>query len=127
MCLDYRVLNSQTVKSKYPLPRIDQLIDQLNGAKVLSSLDLQSGYYQIRISPGDVPKTAFLTPFGQYQFKVMSFGLCNAPSTFQAMMNWIFAPYLNKFMCVYLDDILIYNKMPDEHAVHFAQVLQILK
>jgi hypothetical protein len=127
MCLDYRKLNSQTIKSKYPLPRIDQLIDQLNGVKVLSSLDLQSGYYQIRISPEDVPKTAFLTPFGQYQFKVMSFGLCNAPSTFQAVMNRIFDRYLNKFMCVYLDDILIYSKVKEDHPRHLAQVLQVLK
>jgi hypothetical protein len=127
MCLDYRLLNSQTIKSKYPLPRIDQLIDQLNGATMLSSLDLQSGYYQIRINPEDVPKTAFLTPFGQYQFKVMSFGLCNAPSTFQAVMNKIFRPYLNKFMCVYLDDILIYSKTPQEHVKHLEQVLQVLR
>jgi hypothetical protein len=127
MCLDYRLLNSQTIKSKYPLPRIDQLIDQLNGAKILSSLDLQSGYYQIRISPEDVPKTAFLTPFGQYQFKVMSFGLCNAPSTFQAVMNKIFRPYLNKFMCVYLDDILIYSKTLAEHEDHLKKVLQVLR
>jgi hypothetical protein len=127
MCIDYRLLNSQTIKNKYPLPRIDQLIDQLNGAKVMSSLDLQSGYWQIKLAPEDVHKSAFITPYGQYQFKCMSFGLCNAPSTFQAIMNKIFRPYLGVFVLVYLDDILIYSKSPDLHADHLAKVLQVLQ
>ena len=127
MCIDYRLLNSQTIKNKYPLPRIDQLIDQLNGAKVLSSLDLQSGYWQIKLAPEDVHKSAFITPFGQYQFKCMSFGLCNAPSTFQAIMNKIFRPYLGVFVLVYLDDIMIYSQSPELHAEHVEKVLQVLK
>ena len=106
MCVDYRALNKLTVKNKYPLPRIDDLLDQLQG----SSLDLTSGYYQTQISPEDVPKTAFSTPFGHYEFKVLSFGLTNAPATFQAVMNDIFGPYIGKFVLVYLDDILVFSK-----------------
>ena len=93
----------------------------------MSSCDLQSGYWQIKIAPEDIPKSAFITPFGQYQFKVMPFGLCNAPSTFQALMNKIFRPYLGKFVLCYLDDILIYSKNLEEHEDHLAKVLQILK
>ncbi|KAJ9516266.1 hypothetical protein QJQ45_001108 [Haematococcus lacustris] len=116
MCIDYRALNKVTVKNKYPLPRIDQLLDRLHGATVFSSLDLQSGYHQIRIQPEDVPKSAFRTPYGHYQFKVLSFGLTNAPATFQAVMNDIFRDYLNDF---------VQNKA--EHLKHLEIVFRILK
>jgi hypothetical protein len=127
MCCDWRRLNSQTVKSRYPLPRIDHLLDQLHGAQYFSSLDLQSGYHQILISPEDVPKTAFTTPTGHYQFKVMSFGLCNAPSTFQAVMNKVFGPLLGKGVLVYMDDILIYAKTAEEHLRLLEAVLELLQ
>ncbi|KAJ9524505.1 hypothetical protein QJQ45_019539, partial [Haematococcus lacustris] len=125
MCIDYRALNKVTIKNKYPLPRIDQLIDRLHGATVFSSLDLQSGYHQIRITPEDVPKSAFRTPFGHYQFKVLSFGLTNAPATFQAVMNDIFREH-NKFVVVYLDDILVFSKDKTEHAKHLEVVFRLL-
>lgn len=127
MCIDYRLLNSQTIKQRGPLPRIDQLLDQLHGAKVLSSLDMTQAYYQIKLAPEDVHKTAFITPFGQYQFKVVSFGLCNAPSTFQSLMNKIFRPLLGRGVAIYLDDILIYARSQEEHAVLMDKVLQILE
>lgn len=126
MCIDYRLLNAQTVKQRYPLPRIDQLIDQLHGARYMSSLDLQQGYYQIKIAPEDVPKTAFITPFGQYQFKVLSMGLCNAPSTFQALMNSIFGS-MKGFCSVYLDDVIIFSKTREEHEAHLERVFQALE
>ena len=127
MCCDWRKLNSQTVKTRYPLPRIDYLLDQLQGASIFTSLDLQSGYHQILIDPADVPKTAFTTPFGHYQFKVMSFGFSNAPSTFQSAMNKLFQPLLGKGVLCYMDDLLIYAKTPDEHERLLKQVLQILE
>ncbi len=127
MCLDFRALNKLTVKNRYPIPRIDDLLDQLRGARVFSSLDLQSGYHQIRISEEDIPKTAFRTPFGHYQFKVLCFGLTNAPATFQHAMNSAFRDCLGKFVLVYLDDILVYSRNEAEHLVHLEHVLQILR
>ena len=115
------------MKIKYPLLRIDNLLDQLQGFKVFSSLDLTSGYHQIRITPEDVPKTAFSAPFGHYKFKVLSFGLTNAPATFQAVINDIFRPYIGKFVLGYLDDSLIFNKSAEEHAEHLRLVLQRLR
>lgn len=127
MCVDYRALNKLTVKNRYPLPRIDELMDRLQGATVFSKLDLQSGYWQIRIAEADVPKTAFRTRYGHYEWKVLPFGLTNAPATFQALMNRVLAPYLDRFCVVYLDDILIFSNSPEEHAEHLRLVLQALE
>jgi hypothetical protein len=126
MCLDYRALNRITVKNKYPLPRIDDLLDQLSGATVFSGLDLVSGYWQLRMSDEDAPKTAFRTHLGLYQWRVLPMGLSNAPSTFQRAMNEIFADCIGKFVCIYLDDILIYSKSPTEHLQHLEHVLKRL-
>ena len=127
MCLDYRALNKITVHHKYSLPRIDDLIDKMSGAKRFSSLDLASGYHQMRIAEEDVPKTAFSTPFGHYQFKVLAFGLTNAPATFQYAMNDLSAAQLGRYVCVYLDDILIFSKNAAEHEKHLEEVLSILE
>jgi len=127
MCQDYRGLNKISVKNSYPLPRIDQLLDRLHGAKVFSKLDLQMGYNQIRLEPNDVPKSAFRTRYGLYEYLVMPFGMCNAPATFQRTMNDIFRDYLDIFVLVYLDDILVFSRNPQDHARHLRIVLGILQ
>jgi hypothetical protein len=127
MCVDYRPLNAVTIKNKYPLPRIDVLFDQLAGAKVFSNIDLSSGYHQIKIRPCDIPKTAFSTCYGLYEFLVMSFGLTNAPAYFMYLMNSVFMTELDKFLVVFIDDILIYSKSEKEHAKHLRVVLQHLR
>jgi hypothetical protein len=109
MCIDYRSLNEVIVKNKYPLPRIEDLFDQLRGASVFSKIDLRSGYHQLRIRPSDIPKTTFITKYGLYEFMVMSFGLTNARAYFMYLMNSVFMDYLNKFVVVLIDDILIYS------------------
>jgi hypothetical protein len=127
MVVDYRQLNKGTKRQHTPLPRIDDTLDMLGGAKYFSSLDLHSGYHQIRINPTDVEKTGFRTPFGQYNFKVLAFGLTNAPATFQSVMNRIFSRFIGKFVLVYLDDILIYSKTKEEHLEHLQIVMQVLR
>ena len=127
MCVDYRPLNLATTKNKYALPRIDDLYDQLAGFFVFSKMDLRLGYPQIKIRNEDVPKTAFTTRYGLYEFTIMSFGLTNALATFSRMMNSIFMEYLDKFVVVYLDDILIYSKNEEEHAEHLRLVLMKLR
>jgi hypothetical protein len=123
MCVDYRPLNAVTIKNKYPLPRIDVLFDQLTGAKVFSKIDLRSVYHQIKIRASDVPKTAFSTRYGLYEFLVMYFGLTNAPAYFMYLMNSVFMNELDKFVVVFIDDILIYSKSEAEHAKHLHIVL----
>jgi hypothetical protein len=127
MCVDYRPLNVVTIKNKYLLHRIDVLFDQLAGAKVFSKIDLRSGYYQIKIRASDVPKTAFSTRYRLYEFLVMSFGLTSAPAYFMYLMNSVFMNELDKFVVVFIDDILIYSKSEAEHAKHLRIVLQRLR
>ena len=125
--MDYHPLNAVTIKNKYPLPRINTLFDQLAGAKVFSKIDLCSGYHQIKIRPRDILKTAFSTRYGLYEYLVMSFGLTNAPAFFIYLMNSVFMPELDKFVVVFIDDILIYSKNNEEHAQHFRIVLTRLR
>ncbi|GJU67817.1 reverse transcriptase domain-containing protein [Tanacetum coccineum] len=127
MCIDYRELNKLTVKNRYPLPRIDDLFDQLQGSSVYSKIDLRSGYHQLRVREEDIPKTAFRTRYGHYEFQVMSFGLTNAPAVFMDLMNRVCKPYLDKFVIVFIDDILIYSKNKQEHEEHLKLILELLK
>ncbi len=127
MCVDYRALNKAMVKNRYPLPRIDDLFDRFSRAKVFSRIDLRSGYYQIRIAEGDKEKIACRTRYGSYEFLVMPFGLTNSPSTFCILMNDIFRKWLDDFVVVYIDDILIYNSSLEEHAEHLRKVFQRLR
>ncbi|GKE27590.1 putative reverse transcriptase domain-containing protein [Tanacetum coccineum] len=127
MCIDYRELNKITIKNRYPLPRIDYLFDQLQGACYFSKIDLQSGYQQLCVHEDDIPKTTFWMRYGHFEFTVMPFGLTNAPAVFMDLMNRVCKPYLDKFVIVFIDDILIYLKTKEEHEVYLKLVLELLR
>jgi hypothetical protein len=127
VCIDYRRLNALTVPRKFPLPVIDELIDELTGADWFSKLDLHAGYHQMRLASGEEYKTTFHTHSGQYEYRVMSFGLSGAPATFQGAMNGTLHPVLHKFALVFFDDILVYSKTIEDHLEHLSAVLALLR
>ena len=127
MCIDYRQLNKVTIKNKCPLPRIDDLFDQLQESSFFSKIDLRSGYHQLKVRDGSIPKTAFRNRYGHYEFLVMSFGLTNAPIAFMDLMNRVFCEYLDSIVIVFIDDILIYHKTKEEHEQHLRLILQELR
>ena len=127
LCVDYKQLNRATIKNKYPLPKIDDLFDQLQGAAMFSKIDLRSGYHQLWIKGEDVPKTAFRTRYSHYEFLVMPFGLTNAPAAFMDLMNRVFRSYLDRFVIVFIDEILVYSKSSVEHEEYLRIVLSILR
>jgi hypothetical protein len=127
LCIDYKQLNKVTIKNKYPLPRIDDIFDQLGGPSIFSKIDLRSGYYQIRIKGEDIHETTFQTRYCRYEFLVVPFGLTNAPATFMCLMTNVLSKFLDKFVLVFIDDILIYSKNREEHEEHLRLVLQVLR
>ena len=126
LCVDYRQLNKMIVKNKYSLPKIDDLLDQLKGASVFSKIDLRSGYHQLRIKDVHLHKTVFRTRYGHYEFLVMSFGLTNTPAPFMDLMNYVFRSYLDQFVMVFIDEILVYSKDREDHDTHLWVVLETL-
>jgi hypothetical protein len=127
MCRDYRALNKLNIKNKMPIPRIDEIFGRLHGAQYLTSLDIRSGYYQIRMKDVDIPKTCIRTRYGSFEFLVMPFGLTNAPSTFQAVMNDVFREYMDEFFMFYIDDILIFSRTAEDHLKHVTLILARLQ
>ena len=127
MCIYYRQINKVTMKNKYPLPRIEDLFYQLKGSCIFSKINLRSRYYQLRVKDGDVPKTSLRTQYGHYEFLVMPFGLKNAPATFMDLMNRVFRHYLDQFVVVFIDDILVYSKNEEKNEQHLRIVLQTLR
>ena len=127
LCIDYKQLNKFSLKNKYPLPRIDDLFDQMRGEKVFSNIDLRSGYHQVRVKDEDIHKTTFRTRYGHYEFVAVPFGLTNAPATFMYLMNSVFSRCLDKFVLVFLDDILIYSKNEEEHEENLRLTLQLIR
>jgi hypothetical protein len=127
ICVDYKALNVVTIENKYPLPRIEDLFDQLKGARVFFKIDLRLGYHQLRIRPSDIAKSTFTTRYGLYEYTVMSFGLTNALAYFIYLMNKVFMEYLDKFVVVFIDDILVYSRNEEEHEGHLRLILQKLR
>jgi hypothetical protein len=127
LCFDYRALNEVTIKNKYPLPQIDNLFDQLYGACIFSRIDLRSSYHQLKIRESDIPKMVFITQYGLYEYIVMSFGLTNPPAYFMYLMKKVFMEYLDKFVVVFINDILVYSMNEEEHAEHLHMVLHQLQ
>ena len=127
MCIDYRGLNHVTIKNKYPLPRIDDLFDQLNGALFFTKIDLHKGFHQLRVKEADIPKTTFRTRYGLFEFLLIPFGVTNAPAYFIDLMHQIFSPFLDKFVVIFVDNILIYSKTEQEHEEHLRIVLETLR
>ena len=125
LCINYRQLNKVTIKNRYPLPRIDNLFDQLKGVRVYSKIDLRTGYHQLRVREANIPKTVFRTRYGHFEFTVMPFGLTNMPAAFMDLMHRVFQPYLDQFVVVFVDDILIYSQSEKEHEDHLRVVLQL--
>ena len=127
LCIDYRQLNRVTIKNRYPLSRIDDLFDQPRETRVYSKIDLRTGYHQLRAREANIPKTMFRTRYGHFEFTVMPFGLTNAPAAFMDLMHRVFQPYLDQFVMVFVDDILIYSQSKKEHEDHLRVVLQLLR